>query len=292
MPDDHPLKILFVINPGSGGSRVNWTAAIEQYVEEQRIDSKTCLLAGPHDLGVLKQLIDTFSPARVIAAGGDGTVSLVAGLLLSTPVALGILPAGSANGMATELGIPPTPAEALHIAVHGHVRNSDVIRINNRFICLHLSDIGLNAKLIRNFDNGKVRGKRGYARVVLKTLWRRSRMKVYIKIDDKEIVYDAEMVVLANASRYGTGAVINPPGNLYDGLFEVVVMRRLALSELIKMWIGFRRFDPGKMVVFHTTSAILHTRRKVHFQVDGEYLGKVNDVRAEILPGRLKLIVP
>ena len=41
------------------------------------------------------------------------------------------------------------------------------------------------------------------------------------------------MVVLANASKYGTGAVINPEGDLYDGLFEVVIIRRLAISELV-----------------------------------------------------------
>lgn len=292
MPDDRALKILFVINPGSGGGRVDWAAAIPPLVEGQNVHHNTYMLSGAHDAEGLKQLIDGFKPARVVAVGGDGTVSLVAGLLLSTNIALGILPAGSANGMATELGIPPLVADALRVVLTGNTKNADVIRINNRLTCLHLSDIGLNARLIKNFDNGKVRGKRGYAMVVLKTLWRRTRMKVHIKIDDREIVQDAEMVVLANASRYGTGAVINPAGSVYDGLFEVVIMRELALSELFKMWFRFRPFDPSKMLVLHTTSAVLHTRRKVHFQVDGEYLGKVNDVSAEILPGQLKLIVP
>lgn len=117
-------------------------------------------------------------------------------------------------------------------------------------------------------------------------------MKVHIKIDGQEIIHAAEMVVLANASRYGTGAVINPQGNLYDGHFEVVIMRKLALSELFKMWFRFRPFDSQKIKVFPATSANIQTSRKVHFQVDGEYMGKVSSVDAEILAGQLKLIVP
>ncbi len=57
----------------------------------------------------------------------------------------------------------------------------------------------------------------------------------------------ALMVVLANATKYGTGAVINPEGNLYDGKFEVVIMRRLAFSELIKMWFNPQPFNPKRL---------------------------------------------
>jgi diacylglycerol kinase family enzyme len=58
------------------------------------------------------------------------------------------------------------------------------------------------------------------------------------------------------------------------------------------MWFRFRPFDPRKMKIFPATSVKIHTTRKVDFQVDGEYLGKVNNVDAEILAGQLKLIVP
>jgi diacylglycerol kinase family enzyme len=87
-------------------------------------------------------------PDRVIAVGGDGTVQMAAKQLLGTDIPLGILPAGSANGMARELELPNTSEEALQVIVEGITRSADVIRINNTDICLHLSDIGLNAKLV------------------------------------------------------------------------------------------------------------------------------------------------
>jgi diacylglycerol kinase family enzyme len=102
----------------------------------------------------------------------------------------------------------------------------------------------------------------------------------------------ALMVVLANATKYGTGAVINPEGDLYDGQFEVVIMKRLAITELLKMWFRPQPFNPTKIKVYPATSVSIETTRKVHFQVDGEYLGKVRRVDANIIAGQLKLIVP
>ena len=100
------------------------------------------------------------------------------------------------------------------------------------------------------------------------------------------------MVVLANASKYGSGALINPVGNLHDGKFEVVVVRKITLSEFLKLFIHFGRFDPKKVEVFQTESVVIQTRKKAHFQVDGEYLGKVNRVAAVIEAGKLNLILP
>jgi diacylglycerol kinase family enzyme len=101
------------------------------------------------------------------------------------------------------------------------------------------------------------------------------------------------MVVLANASKYGTGAVINPKGDLYDGLFEVVIIRQLGIATLLKVWF-FRpqSFDPKKIEVIQAKAVHIETHRKVDFQVDGEYKGKVHHVHAEIMPGVLNIILP
>ncbi|MBA4166445.1 MAG: diacylglycerol kinase family lipid kinase [Chitinophagaceae bacterium] len=292
MAEESSLKILFVINPVAGGNKTDWEPLIRQHFEQTDLNIAIHTLTGENDVAPIKRIVEKSKPEKVVAVGGDGTVSLVARMLLQTDIALGILPAGSANGMAKELGISFIPGEAMNTVVNGTIKNADVIKINTDQISLHLSDIGLNARLIKNFDDGKLRGKLGYAKVVLKTLWKKTLMKVHVRIDGQEIIHDAEMVVLANASKYGTGAVINPGGNLFDGHFEVVIMHKLALSELFKMWIRFRPFNPEKMRVFPATSVDIHTNRKVHFQVDGEYMGKVNKVDAEILAGQLKLIVP
>ena len=100
------------------------------------------------------------------------------------------------------------------------------------------------------------------------------------------------MVVIANASKYGTGALINPEGNLSDGLFEIVVVRRINFISVLKMFLKFKRFNPKKVELFQAESAVITTAKKTHFQVDGEYLGKIDKVKATIIKSQLKLILP
>ena len=99
-------------------------------------------------------------------------------------------------------------------------------------------------------------------------------MKVTIKTDDANVTRDAYMVALANARKYGTGANINPDGNVADGKFEVVVVRKLNVFEITKAIITDRSFHPQRIEVFSTRNLELNTRRKAYFQIDGEYKGK------------------
>lgn len=287
------LKILFAVNPSSGGrSNQNWETSIREYFKGLPHIIEIFMLDGQHDPESLRYWIDQMKPDRVVAVGGDGTVQMAAKQLLGTGIPLGILPAGSANGMAKELEISNAPQEALDVIVTGEVRAADIIRINNTDICLHLSDIGLNAKLIKYFEESNWRGKLGYARVLFKALRKKKPMRVVINLNGKEVERDAFMIVLANATKYGTGAVINPEGSLYDGVFEVVIIRKFSVREIFKMFIRFLPLNPAKTEIHSATSVMINTYGKAHFQIDGEYLGKVKQVEAVVVPGQLNLIIP
>lgn len=286
-----PSTILFVINPISGGKQKNdHEAAIKKYFEPLAHKINFFLLNGKNDSQELDNCISSVKPDKVVAVGGDGTVSMVTKKIVGTDMQLGIVPAGSANGMARELNIPAIIEEALDIIEKGVARKMDTICINNE-ICLHLSDIGLNARLIKYFEEGNMRGKLGYAKVALKALFKKQNIRVIIQAKDREIKRDAFMVVLANASKYGNGAIINPKGDLYDGLFEVVIIKQIGILTLLKVWIMPRNLDPEKIEIIQAKAVHIQTHRKVHFQVDGEYLGRVNTVNAEILPGKLSILV-
>ena len=230
-------------------------------------------------------------PDRVIAVGGDGTLKLVVESTIDLKITIGILPGGSANGMAKEIGMATDPQKALDIITNGKVKLIDLISINDQ-LCIHLSDIGYNAFVVKTFEKSDQRGMWGYIKAAWKVLWRNPRMQVSLSLDNQFIRRDAAMVVLANASKYGTGAVINPKGELDDGLFEVIVMKRLAFSEIVKMMITHMPYDPKKVELFQTTSLNIQSKSKVHFQVDGEYLGKVHTMEAIIKPATLNIVVP
>lgn len=286
-------KILFVINPNSGGkNKQDFETQIKSYFEKLSHDVLYYHLSGNNDEVGIKKEIDVFGPHKVVAVGGDGTVNLVAKVMMGLDIKMGIIPGGSANGMAKELTLPTVFNNMMTLIMEGEAKCADIIKINGNDICLHLSDIGLNARLIKYFEEGNMRGKLGYAKVALKVLWRKQNIQVIIKSADNIIRRNAFMVVLANASKYGTGAVINPEGSLYDGLFEVVIIRQLAIFEILKMWFKPKPFNKKNIEIIKATSVHIMTGHKVHFQVDGEYKGKVKEVKAEMVAHQLNLIVP
>ncbi len=287
------MTFLFAINPASGGTDKNrWETGIRTFFADSPHRFHLFHLNGETDEKTLPQQIEQHKPDRVVAVGGDGTVKVVATFLLDTGIPLGILPAGSANGMARELEIPTDIDGSLAILVDGETRPTDVMVINDNDICLHLSDIGLNAQLVQHYQKNNLRGKLGYLRSVINVLKKRRLLRVSITIDDTCVERAALMVVLANARMYGTGAVINPDGSPFDGHFEVVIFRRLSVWEIVKLFWQYKPFDPRNVEIFPATSITIETHRRVYFQVDGEYRGKVNQVKAAIKPGALLLLLP
>ncbi len=292
MPDNGNLKLLFVINPISGGKeKINWEQKIQDYFkngdqsfEIHTLDKEDCKPA-------LKAHISKYNPDKVIAVGGDGTVKLVAEQLINTEMMLGILPAGSANGMAKELEIPDDADKALPIINNGFAKKMDLIRINEN-ISMHLSDAGLNALLVKYFDEGNKRGMWGYAKVVFRVFRKKRLMRLEIKLNGENISRAAYMVVIANSKTYGTGAIINPEGNIFDGKFEVIVVRKLSLIELFKMLVSHTPFNTKCIEIFQTTQVNISINKKNHFQTDGEYCGRTDNLTAEILPAALNILLP
>ncbi|HEV3249477.1 MAG TPA: diacylglycerol kinase family protein, partial [Puia sp.] len=283
------LKFLFIINPGSGNNKTDWTGPIRDYFESLPHRIELFDLSDPAASQEIKEKIEEFRPQRVVAVGGDGTVKLAAKYLLQTDIPLGILPAGSANGLAKELGIPDDYGRALDILIKGELKKIHVIKINDE-ICIHLSDIGFNAFVIKKFEGSGGRGMWGYLKASWKVLWDRPLMQIEMQIGNKSIKRQAAMVVVANARRYGSGALINPDGKLDDDVFEVIVVKKVSIAEIFKMMVTHSAYNPRKTEVFQTGSLRMFSRVKAHFQVDGEYLGKVNNITAAIIPGALDVI--
>ena len=287
------LRILFVINPIAGGKvKSDWETAIREFFKDSGYVFELFIQTGKNDRASIRHHIERFVPDTVVAVGGDGTVKMVAEIIKETPMRLGIIPAGSANGLAKELGIPVLVDAAIDVIVNGRCEKIDAIRINEEELSFHLSDAGMNALLVKYFEESKQRGLWGYGRSLLKMLWYKRRMRVTITTDDGSYKRKAYMVVLANAEKYGTGAVINPDGNVSDGKFEVVVVKTLHLLTIIKSVLARKRFDPKRIEVFRTKQVVLRFQQKAPFQIDGEFRGKTAFLEARILPGVVNVLLP
>jgi diacylglycerol kinase (ATP) len=285
------LKLLFIINPFAGNNKTDWALEIESFFANTNQKFELYHCAKTCNSTTLKERIKLFLPDWVIAVLGDGTVKMVAESILQTKIRLGILPAGSANGLAKELGISIIPSQALEELINGYPKKIHLTKINEQ-LCIHLSDIGLNAFALKKFKNQGFRGMWGYLFATLKVVWQNPIMEIKMQIKGEIISIKAEMVIIANATKYGTGLIINPIGTLSDELFEVIVVKNISPFEIFKINFTQANYDSEKIELYQTNILSLTSSKKVHFQIDGEYLGKISELKANLLPNAIEIIVP
>jgi len=288
-----PKKVLLVVNPIAGvQDKAQCIEGLWEKSKSQGFDLSVYKTDGKNDRPAIENIMQEFQPDRVLVAGGDGTINQVASILRGRKVVLGLLPLGSANGLATNLGLPVNIDEAIQVALGARTICLDGLLLNGH-LGLHLSDLGLNARLIKNYEAGTVRGKWGYAKEIFQTLSEHELFRARITTNTETYETEATMVIIGNATMYGTGVVVNPHGDMGDGKFEIITATHFDLIELAKLLAGSTELDPEVVKVSSTTSAQIECLdKKVLFQVDGEFLGAVNRVKAEVLPGMLNVAVP
>ncbi len=287
-------KIIFFLNPKAGEGIVeNLGDEIIRRSDAAGYKCRIYEMTGKGDEARMRDELESFRPSIAVACGGDGTVNLVAGLVMGKNIKMGIVPLGSANGMAYQMDIPVDPLEAVGQVFKGPSGKVDVIKVGDEKICLHLSDLGMNARVIRRFESEKVRGFMGYAKQYFKELGSIKKFRTVISSGKWQVNSRAIMVIAANSSYYGTGALINPQGKIDDGKFEIVVIRPFPfwfffylIVALFTGGLSSHRF----IKVLQVEKATVRVSPLQELQVDGEVTGRKQDVDLEILPGKLEII--
>ena len=286
-------KYFLVVNPISGdvdkSEILNKTMAFATEYDVEIIVYET---SGDSDETAIRGLYNLHKPERILIAGGDGTIKMVGEALEKQDVIFGILPAGSANGLAVDLNLPSTLEENLEVAFHNHFMEMDMISINGKK-SIHLSDLGLNAELVKNYENGSTRGKLGYALQVITTLTELEEpFSAKIEVNNETIECVARMIVIANSQKYGTGVTINPDGVMNDGKFEIVILKNLDLVVFGKIITGNIPVNSEDVEIISSDKAIITTTSPVSFQIDGEYIGEETRLDIKILPSQMKVAIP
>lgn len=289
-------KLLFVVNPISGGiDKAGLKKDITSCCNNRNINFSIIETTGENDKKLISDEIEKEHPDTVVACGGDGTINFIAQLILGKNINLGIIPLGSANGLASELLLPRNTRDAVDILYDKKILLMDVLRINEKYLSLHLSDVGFNAKLIRNFEEGGSRGKLAYATNFFKVLLKKAPHKYTFILKKKRFKRRAEMVVFANASQYGTGAVVNPEGCIYDRKFEVCIFKPYPWYAIFRLAYDFftRGMKRSPYVrIFSTQHIVVRSRKPVPLQIDGEVIGDFDEVQVSVDKDQLPIIVP
>ena len=211
--------------------------------------------------------------ALVIAWGGDGTINGVGSALVNAGIPLGIVPAGSGNGLARDLGLPLDAAAALGVAAGGGERTIDAGEVNGSLF-FNVAGVGLDAAIARRL--AAPRARRGLPGYLLATAseWPWYRPRSYsIRIDGDQWSGRALLIALANSRQYGSGAQIAPRARLDDTRIDVVVVeaqpfRRLA-TKIPAFFRGTLAAAPG-LRMWQCSALELQSEEAIDLHVDGE----------------------
>jgi len=289
-------KVLFIYNTRSGN---------HNFEEKEIIDKIKSALKPSQVLTVLKidkkqqgneELVRFLVKEEwdlVIVGGGDGTIRRLVAIMVEEdfnfPIA--ILPLGSANGLATCLGVGDLDI-AIEVLKRSDFIHMDVLCINNK-ISLHLSDFGFNAGLVKKFDESDSRGMMSYFKGSLSEFFQNKPHKFTLIIDQEETEVEARMLMIANGRMYGTGAVINPMGKLDDGKFEIIAFNPTGLNEVLSLSLNLIKGEINtdlQVKTWQVDNAIIRNKQKAQFQIDGDMEQEAEEVRVSVLKNRIKVL--
>jgi diacylglycerol kinase family enzyme len=291
------MAVAIIINPVSGG--ISSTGARRRVLVAT---SLTRTLPEPADVlvserrGHARELAAAAraSGARlVIAWGGDGTVNEVASALVNGDAALGIVPSGSGNGLARELGVARRAEQAIIEAMRATPRLIDVGELGGR-IFVSVAGIGVDAHVADCFDRDvtRRRGLSTYARITARQLWD-YRPAAY-RIGDLPDARSALLITFANSGQFGNGARIAPAARLDDGLLDLVVFEEVSrfatlcgLPRLFNGTIGRLRGVSTQQV----REAIVRADVPMRFHVDGEPVQGGTRLDARVHPAALRVCI-
>ncbi|MFQ5707183.1 MAG: diacylglycerol/lipid kinase family protein [bacterium] len=230
----------------------------------------------------------------VVAIGGDGTINEIGSALVHTGVPLGIVPAGSGNGLARSLNIPQNVEQASEVILRGLTCRIDVGKANNNYFFL-LAGLGFDAVVGKKFDEHSKRGPIPYFYLGAKEYFGYKPEWMEVSFNQVSRKIQPFVMAVANGGQYGNGAIIAPEAKLNDGLLDVCIVTRLSFLQLFS---AIPKLFQGKLksyrdVEFHTTRKIRIVREAPGLvNIDGEPIFEEATVEISLLPKSLNVIVP
>jgi diacylglycerol kinase (ATP) len=233
----------------------------------------------------------------VIAAGGDGTLNAVVQGLAGSQTALGVLPAGTMNVFARELGIPfDNLARAFEVIEEGRVQEIDLFEANG-VPFVQMAGVGFDAMVIEEttWESKKMLGPLAYLLAAVKVLGE-SPPKMLVTFDDG--TQEEGVAVLAgNGSLYGGQFKLFHKADNRDSMLDVLVFKeagyRLVLDSLRGLAMGGVEQAGSTVSYMQAHSLLVTADREVPVQVDGELVGRCKEVAfGNKDPGRLKVLAP
>jgi diacylglycerol kinase (ATP) len=285
-------RYLLIHNPISGGSKRDFLSLFEPRKDQfPEFDIISTTHVG-HAAEIVKDKFHAYD--YFIAVGGDGTINEIASQLQGTDKTLGIIPIGSANGLAHHLKLPLDPEKALDQIQHQRSKQIDVISADDR-IFVNVSGVGFDGHINNLFNETTSRGLWSYAKLIFQEFLNFKEFDFELKIDNQDVIGKAFIIVLANTTQYGHNFHVAPNASTTDGLLHVMVIRKPKFYLVpYLLYTVFKGKILRSKYCSEFKGAIIDlkvTKQAIHF--DGETLDHLIDghINVQVKPKALNVLV-
>lgn len=297
-PSTAPRQVVIVANPRAGSGRGSLRHVVRLAEEALAAGGDEVALLRPESPEETTRLVAqavSRGVDMVAVAGGDGTLHTAIQALAGTKTPLAILPVGTTNVLAQELGIPCDPAGAVRVLRQGRVAPMDLGLANGRYFAVSLG-VGFDAATTMNMlpPLKRVAGMMAYTVAGMQTFFGHRASRMRIRTDSgryRRLVY---MAVVSNTALYGPAWSITPDADPSDGLLDACLF--LAKNGF-SAWLSFGRVifgrnrDAPDVEFFRARALEIRTARPVPYQLDGDPVG-FTPLKVAIAPAALEVVRP
>jgi YegS/Rv2252/BmrU family lipid kinase len=293
------MHAVVVINPISGPRRHRSVADCAELARDvfgrHDLDVDVRVTSGRGDARAFSEQARADGARLVVAWGGDGTINEVGSGIAFSDVSLGIVPGGSGNGLARDLGIPLHARRALELVATGRHRRIDSGQIDTALF-FNVAGIGLDALIAQHIAQPDAqRGLTGYARVTFWELPRYRAQHYQVECNEAQRRHRALFIALANSRQYGNGAQIAPAARLDDGKLDLVVVESQPLWRIVSRIPHLFRgtLAPGHgLTMQQMRTATIRAGGPIAYHADGEPGLAGSTVEVRVHAGALSVVVP
>jgi len=294
------VRVPVLLNKGGGAVAADPQIAdkVTAALDEAGLDVEIELIGGG-DCEVRCKAIAERGDAVVIVGGGDGTISAAASALIGGKTKLGILPLGTLNHFARDLGIPPDLGEAARLIAAGTERRVDVAEMNGR-IFINNSAIGLYPLLVVDRDSQRRRLGRSKAAAMLvasiRTLFRFGHQRLVLTVDDRNAQVDTPLLFVGNNDYRTDLAAAGQRESLEGGRLCVLVMRKKTrrgfIAATFRALLGRSRADDMVRLDDAERLRVSSRKRMIAVSLDGEVARVELPLEYKIRPKALRVTAP
>ena len=302
MPIQVP-RVTVVLNAGSGDESAEAAQAlIEPVFRDAGLPVQIALIRNGDDLGRALKAAIADKVDVIVAGGGDGTVNAVANAIVAHGITLGVLPLGTLNHFARDLGVPEGMREAAEAIVAGHTIRIDVGEVNGR-IFLNNSSVGLYPRIVQLRERYRARGIEKWIVAAWATL-RETRtpraLRVQVGADGRDAVRVTPLIFIGNNAYRMAGFDAASRASLTGGQLALYVVKgagRWALLRLVWRILVGTASETGELAMSAVSAATIDLPfdaaiTDLPVAVDGEVTTLALPLRYRIRPAALRVIVP